>query len=630
MGGKLAHFSAIWERTFPENTELLRRISQGILISFRDEQPALLRHPVELRAFNPAQALTLAVNKLLDSQAIEVVQDPSSPGYYNRLFLVPKPDGTFRPIIDLKRLNRLLDIPTFKMETLFSIVAALQPQEWIVKIDLKDAYHHIPVHPHIRKYFRFVLNGVTYQFRALPFGLSTAPREFTKTLAPVVTLLRSWGIRVHAYLDDWILRADSRFKLDSHANKVLKLLQELGWTVNWKKSNLIPSQQVDFLGLHFDLNKYLVAPPETFRVAIQNMCCQLKSGQQLTARMISSINSKVTHFAPFIHQGRLHLRYLQFWLNRQWAQASQSWEHRITLDQDYLSRLQWFSRQEVTSGVPINFREATTFFFTDASLMGWGASWNDLHISGQWPENVRTRHINWLELVAVRLAIQHWGHLWQGQVVRVYSDNSTTVSYIRKQGGTRSWQLFLQTVELYQLLDQWHITLIPTHLPGARNVTADALSRLQRPSPTEWRLPQETLLRLFSVLGTPCLDMFATATNKVVDNFVSPYQDETAWAVDALSISWENLGLVYAFPPAPIIPRTLEKIQQSVGTKVILIASQSPARPWHPLLLELSIRPRIPLNNPKLFQFLPGSTQPTLHRDPSLFNLAAWILSGKS
>ena len=72
------------------------------------------------------------------------------------------------------------------METLFSIIAALQPQEWITKIDPKDTYHHIPVHINIHKYFRFVIAGKPYQFRVLPFGLSMAPCEFTKTLAPVV------------------------------------------------------------------------------------------------------------------------------------------------------------------------------------------------------------------------------------------------------------------------------------------------------------------------------------------------------------------------------------------------------------------------------------------------------------
>ena len=91
------------------------------------------------------------MKKLLNSQAIEEVKDTSSLGYNSRLFLVPKPDGSFCPIINLKKLNLFLDIPSFKMETLFSIIAALQPQEWITKIDLKDAYHHILVHVNIRK-----------------------------------------------------------------------------------------------------------------------------------------------------------------------------------------------------------------------------------------------------------------------------------------------------------------------------------------------------------------------------------------------------------------------------------------------------------------------------------------------
>ena len=123
--------------------------------------------------------------------------------------------------------------------------------------------------------------------------------------------------------------------------------------------------------------------------------------------------------------------------------------------------------------------------------------------------------------------------------------------------------------------------------------------------------------------------MFATANNKVAPIFVSPYPDETAWAVDALSISWDDLGLVYAFPPAPIVAKTLDKIQKSSGTQVIMIASQSPARPWHPILLQLSLRPRIPLQELRLYQYLPHRRSPVFHPDPRLFDLAAWMLSSK-
>ena len=370
--------------------------------------------------------------------------DTTSPGYNSRLFLVPKPDGSFRPIIDLKKLNQFIIVPSFKMETLFSIIAALQPQEWITKIDLKDAYHHILVHVSIRKYFRFVVAGKVYQFRVLPFGLSAALREFTKTLAPVVQLLCSQGIQVHAYLDDWIMHASSREQSLEHTQHIIQLLQSLGWTINWDKSMLQPSRILDFLGLHFNLERALISPLDSFLSTLTNVLSRLSPSTVMTARKVSSIISRMSHFAPFISSGRLHLPFLQFWFKAQWSQHQQSWDTPIQLDTDFLTYLRWFQRPTVMTDVPLHLPEPSLFFFTDASLKGWGASWKDNQISGLWSAPESLRHINWLELEAIRLALLQWGHQWRHQFVRVYCDNSTTVAYIRKQGGTHSQSLFLQ------------------------------------------------------------------------------------------------------------------------------------------------------------------------------------------
>ena len=189
------------------------------------------------------------------------------------------------------------------METLFSIITALQPQEWITKIDLKDAYHYIPVHINIRKYFCFVIAGKPYQFRVLPFGLSTAPCDFTKTLAPVVQLLRYQGIRVHAYLDDWIIRADSPDQSRQHTRKTISLLQSLGWTINWKKPMLTPSLIIDLLGLHFNLAKAIISPPESFLASLTQLLSRLSTSTVTPIRKLSSITSRISHIAPFIHHG---------------------------------------------------------------------------------------------------------------------------------------------------------------------------------------------------------------------------------------------------------------------------------------------------------------------------------------
>ena len=290
------------------------------------------------------------------------------------------------------------------METLFSIIAALQPNEWTTKIDLKDAYHHILVHVNIRKYFRFVVAGTVYQFRVLPFGLSTAPREFTKTLAPVVHLLRSRGIQVHAYLDDWIIRASSKELSLLHTQQVLQLLQSLGWTINWDKSMLQPTRILDFLGLHFNLEQALISPPDSFLPTLTEVLSRLSPSTVMSARKVSSIISRLSHFAPFITHGRLHLRFLQLWFKDQWTQHRQSWDTPVKLDSEFLSYLRWFLHPSVMTGVPLRLPDPSLFFFTDASLKGWGASWQTQQLSGVWSQQESRCHINWLELEAIRLS----------------------------------------------------------------------------------------------------------------------------------------------------------------------------------------------------------------------------------
>ena len=131
-----------------------------------------------------------AVDALLMKGSIEQVTNVKSLGFYSGLFLVPKKTGDLCPIIDLSTLNRLMVAPHFKMETQGSVRSAIRSQEWTVSIDIRDAYLHVPMHQSVCKYLRFVVNKKVYQFTCLPYGLATSPREFTKLLRPVVSLLR--------------------------------------------------------------------------------------------------------------------------------------------------------------------------------------------------------------------------------------------------------------------------------------------------------------------------------------------------------------------------------------------------------------------------------------------------------
>ena len=99
----------------------------------------------------------------------------------------------------------------------------------------------------------FHVQGQSYQFKALPFGLSTAPMEFTVVAKEVKLMALQRDIRIHQYLDDWLVRARSHHTCLTHTQTLVALFQELGWLVNREKSELDPGFQL--LGYQSDLNE---------------------------------------------------------------------------------------------------------------------------------------------------------------------------------------------------------------------------------------------------------------------------------------------------------------------------------------------------------------------------------------
>ena len=179
---------------------------------------------------NPSKQAHLleALYQLVNKNAVGPVANPNSLGFYNRLFLVPKPNNRWRPILDLSTLNTFLNTESFKMETPETIRTSLQPGGWVTSIDFKDAYFHIPIHSQSRKYMHFHLQGRSYQFKALPFGLSTAPIEFTVVAKDVKLMALQRGIRIQQYLDDCLVRATSHQTCLQHRQTLVALCRELG------------------------------------------------------------------------------------------------------------------------------------------------------------------------------------------------------------------------------------------------------------------------------------------------------------------------------------------------------------------------------------------------------------------
>ena len=130
--------------------------------------------PIPFPSYSPSsirgKALEKEVQSLVEKGAFELVPLPS-PGFYSRIFVVMKASGSWRPVIDLSTLNLRVRKTPFKMETLQSVLLPVRSGDWMVSIDLKDAYLQVPIHPDSRKYLRFVALNQAFQFKAVCFGL---------------------------------------------------------------------------------------------------------------------------------------------------------------------------------------------------------------------------------------------------------------------------------------------------------------------------------------------------------------------------------------------------------------------------------------------------------------------------
>ena len=184
--------------------------------------------------------------------------DPS-PGFYSRLFLVEKVTGAWRSVIDLSHLNEFVLQTPFKMETVASVLLSIREGDFLASIGLEDAYFQIPFHQSSRKLLRFLSGGTVYHFKALCFGLSTAPQVFTRVFVAVSAWAHSHGIRLFMYLDDWLVLASSKTEAKKNVQDLLSLCHSLGIVIN-EKSGLIPSQTANYLGMTID-----TGPPGFFR-----------------------------------------------------------------------------------------------------------------------------------------------------------------------------------------------------------------------------------------------------------------------------------------------------------------------------------------------------------------------------
>ena len=162
----------------------------------------------------------------------------------------------------------------------------------------------------------------------------------------------------------------------------------------------------------------------------------------------------------------------------------------------------------------------------DGSTTGWGATLDaGDSVSGTWTPQEAEESINFLEMMAIYLALSHFSSCHRGQTILMRTDNSTCVLYLKCQGRTKVSRLTYLTWKLFHLCIDHNIQLVAVHLAGKLNSLVDQLSRATRPVATEWALNSLVFRAITQKWGEPGIDLFETRLNKQLLVYVSPCPD---------------------------------------------------------------------------------------------------------
>jgi hypothetical protein len=239
---------------------------------------------------------------------------------------------------------------------------------------------------------RFPRDYIPVQGSSLPFGLSTAPRVFTKVLAPVVGYLHQQGIFLFPYLDDCLLVAKDQQLLHQSLILTIQTLQNLGFLINFKN-----------LGMEIDTIQSMVFLPRQKAENLTKVATIfLQVGTYKKARHFLKFLGLMASTLMMVPKARLYMRPVQIYLNANWNRKTMTLNHKIMIPLRLVSVIQWWSNiQNLLKGLEFPPKKHSVIVTTDASLTAWGAHCQSQTVQGKWNPHPQTLHINLLELLAV-------------------------------------------------------------------------------------------------------------------------------------------------------------------------------------------------------------------------------------
>ena len=388
-------------------------------------------------------------------------------------------------------------------------------------------------------------------------------------MAPISAILHCYGIRMLRYLDGWLILAESRTACLQARDRLLPVCEELQLQVNFKKSSLIPSQDMTYLGMQIQSVRFVAKPTETRVENLLRIIEEFLSSPGPPAALWRRLLGHLSSLTLLVKGGMLRMRSLQIRLRSRWDFRDELL--RIPWDPLCQEDLLWWSWAiQIREGVDHSLPMPGLSFYSDASDVGWGAIVGEHQMPGVWTPSQRELSINIRKMMAVQNGLLEFSSLLRGKTIALLRqchdsrlpqaigrhEVSGPVPQSERDSPVGRIHGYHATSPVHPGVSQHESGSSQSAQPGDRigmDATPGGGPRSSPPVAGDHR---------------PVRDLAGSKTPSVLYSSVRTQSS----GVDAFLQPWDNLQ-AYAFPPIAIIKRVLLKLRASHNCDLTLIAT---------------------------------------------------------
>ena len=488
--------------------KLLESKREAFVIDGNIGKTHLVEHRIDLQnQVRPTQAQPFRMSPVMRENLDSIVQDQLDKDILEKAgdgpwaspaFLVKKPNGKFRLVVDYRALNaqtipQIMHIP--RVEDTIDTVGGSKPK-YLSAIDLEMGFHQVPIREEDREKTAFLTPSGKYRYKAMPMGLRNSPASFQSTVDLVLS-----GIRYKhclAYMDDIIIFSTT---FEEHMRDLEDVLDRLiAANLKLKPSKCeIGRDRIKFLG-HILTPKGIRPTPDNIE-KIQNL------ERPKTIKQTRRFLGMAGFYRKFIPNYGIRAQPL-YDITKKTNGMDFPWG---TEQENAFLDLKGALTCENLLLYPDFQREFTVS--TDASDYGMGACLSQKDKDGHlrpvayWAKAFKKEQLNYSttdkEMAAIYFAVKHWKVYLEGAKFLIQTDHNplkyilTTKSLEGKPRAIR-WMDFLQ-----------HFDYEVEYVKGTLNVVPDTLSRLEVPIEKD-RNPPEVLKKGKQKLGIQTIENVQT------------------------------------------------------------------------------------------------------------------------